>query len=338
MNRRHAGAFWLSLLFLCLPFALAGALTFGAVSLSWRELWSALLQGPGAITSEGLIFWSLRLPRGLGALCAGGVLGVSGVLTQSLTGNPVAEPYVLGLSSGASAGAVAVIIFGLGSLLFGGGPALGAFLGALLSLVLVLTLAGKNPSALRLVLIGMGVGAFFSALTTFSLAQAHNDAQLRTAMYWTLGSLASLSWGDLPLLVGALALSLVPSLFLHRELDLLLAGDEAALTMGLSLGKVKPFVALVAACGVAFVVSKTGVVGFVGLVAPHVARKLGGVRHHLLLPLSALVGALLLLGADTLARVLFRPEELPVGVLTQALGAPLFLWLVRKGYRFGGAS
>ena len=108
--------------------------------------------------------------------------------------------------------------------------------------------------------------------------------------------------------------------------------------MGLSLGKVKPFVALVAACGVAFVVSKTGVVGFVGLVAPHVARKLGGVRHHLLLPLSALVGALLLLGADTLARVLFRPEELPVGVLTQALGAPLFLWLVRKGYRFGGAS
>lgn len=290
------------------------------------------------MSPESVIFWALRAPRGAAALAAGATLGVSGVLTQTLTGNPVAEPYLLGLSGGASAGAVGVIIFGFGASLGGFGTSLGAFLGAILSLAAVLTVAGRNPSPLRLVLVGMGVAALCGALTTFTLAQAHNDAQLRTAMYWTLGSLAAITWKDVPLLTAAAALTLFPALAVHRELDVMLTGDETARALGLPLGLFKPFVALLAALGVALLVSKTGVVGFVGLVAPHGARKLAGPTHKRLLPLAAVLGALLLLGADTAARFLFRPEELPVGVLTQAFGAPLFLWILGRDYRFGGTS
>ncbi len=341
-DRRAKAGTLLPFLLVFLVVSVLLSLGIGAVHVPLSQtpavLVSHLWGGPGGGPAAEAIVWGLRLPRVLLAASGGAVLALAGVLMQTLTRNPVAEPYVLGLSSGASAGAVWIIIFG--GLPWAGGWAvqLGAFAGAVLSLAVVLSLAGKRPSALRLVLLGLGVGAFFSALTAFTLCEAHNDSELRSAMFWMLGSFSTARLADLPPVLLALAAGVVGTLAAHKELDGLLLGDGPAASLGIPVRPVRIGAALTSALVVALLVSKTGVVGFVGLLAPHLARRLVGPGHKGLTAVALPLGAIILVWGDTLARTVYAPQELPVGVLTSLVGAPLFVWLVQKDYSFGGQS
>lgn len=332
------------LLFLLLSVVLS--VTFGSVSIPVEEVYKIMfhnLSGGRLFVRDWsggteLIVWDIRFPRIVISAFAGAVFALSGVFMQTLTQNPVAEPYILGVSSGASAGAVCAIIFGFSVSLGGYAVSAAAFAGALLSLFMVLLLVGNRPSPLRLVLLGMGVSAFFSALTTFVLNEAQNDSQLRSAVFWMLGSFSSVQWRDLPVITVGFAVSITSGLLLSKDLDVILLGDVTSGTLGVPVRKIKTVVAILSAVIVSLAVSRTGVIGFVGLIIPHTARRLSGIKHRRLMITSSLLGAIFMIWADTLARTLFRPEEIPVGVLTSLIGAPLFVWIIKKDYSFGGQS
>lgn len=284
----------------------------------------------------GVIVWQMRLPRAIMAALAGAIISVAGIFMQTLTQNPISDPYILGISAGASTGAVCAIIFGFFSFIPFYPVQISAFIGAVLALSIVLALTGRSPTPLRLVLLGVGVSSFFSALTTFVLQQAQNDSQLRSAIFWMLGSFSAVEWGDIPFATGLLGMAVFMALLLEKELDSLLLGDATAARLGVPVWRVKILIALGSALIVAVVVSKVGVIGFVGLIVPHVSRKLCGVRHRFIVPFAIFAGATFMVWADTAARTLFSPEEIPVGILTALIGAPLFVWIVKKGYSFGG--
>ncbi len=320
---------------------------FGSVQIAISEVYRVLLNRLSGgyffheqtwSPSTELIVWSIRFPRVIVTAFAGAIFALSGIYMQTLTQNPVAEPYVLGISSGASAGAVFAIIFGFSTALGGYAVQTAAFLGALIALSLVLTLAGRHPSPLRLILLGLGISAFFSALTTFTLNEAQNDSQLRSAVFWMLGSFSAVRWEDIPIISVSFLIALAMGLILEKELDALLLGDSTAASLGVSVKPVKRIIALVSAVIVSIVISRTGVIGFVGLIVPHVARRIVGVSHKRLIPVAALLGASFMVGADSLARTLFSPEEIPVGIITSLMGAPLFIWIVQRDYSFGGQS
>lgn len=336
-----------------LPFAfllavsLIWSITFGSVAIDtatvYRIVWQHAkewlgLEGAPQAFAQGMdvIVWQMRLPRAVMAALAGAVISMAGVFMQTLTQNPIADPYILGISAGASTGAVCSIIFGFLSFMPFYSIHLSAFAGALLALFLVLFLTGRRPTPLRLILLGVGVSSFFSALTAFVLQQAQNDSQLRSAMFWMLGSFSAVEWGDIPLAALLLLVAVTFTFFMEKELDTLLLGDFAATSIGISTWCVKTIIALCSALLVAVIVSKVGVIGFVGLIVPHTARKLCGVRHKRLMPCSLFLGAVFMIWADTAARTLFSPEEIPVGILTAIIGAPLFIWIVKRGYSFGG--
>jgi iron complex transport system permease protein len=283
-----------------------------------------------------VIVWQMRLPRVIMAALSGGVFAAAGIFMQTLTQNPIADPYILGISAGASTGAVCAIIFGFLSFIPIYSIQISAFLGALLALSLVLFLTGRHPTPLRLILLGVGVSSFFTAVTAFVLQKAQNDSQLRSAMFWMLGSFSAADWQDLPVAFVLLLLAVILAFCLEKELDALLLGDFAATNIGVAVNRIKTLVALCSALIVAVVVSRVGVIGFIGLIVPHASRKLCGVRHRTLVSVAVLLGAIFMVWADTAARTFFRPEEIPVGILTAMIGAPVFIWIVRRGYSFGG--
>jgi iron complex transport system permease protein len=337
------------LLSAALSVSVLAAVAYGSVDISAGSVYGIIMDHlaafvrfkglSGAEVASGIdvIVWQIRLPRVLMAGMAGGILAIGGIFMQTLTQNPIADPYILGISSGASTGAVCAIIFNFPRVLIPVYPVqISAFLGALAALSIVLALAGRNPSPLRLVLLGMGVSSFFMALTTFVLQKAQNDSQLRSAMFWMLGSFSAADWPELPLVFLLLCAAAAIAFVFEKELDALLLGDTAARSIGVPVWRVKTTVVLCCTLIVAILVSKTGVIGFVGLLVPHVARKMRGARHRPLVPFAALSGAIFMIWADTAARTLFSPEEIPVGILTAMIGAPVFVWVVQRGYTFGG--
>jgi iron complex transport system permease protein len=281
------------------------------------------------------IVWQLRLPRVLGAAAVGAGLAICGAVLQSLTRNDLADPYLLGISSGAAVGAVTVIVLGVSLAGFVGSAAVTAagFLGALGSLALVLVLAagrGGSLSPTRTVLAGVAVAQVCGAYTSLLIITTGDSDAARRVLTWTLGSVAGLRWGSAVFLaVIALAATLLFVSFAH-QLDAFAFGETSARALGVDVDRVRWILmvgtALVTACLVAY----TGAIGFVGLVVPHVVRMLAGPGHRLLLPLSALAGAALLVWADTIARSLVDGQEIPVGVVTAVVGAPFFAWLLRR--------
>lgn len=285
-----------------------------------------------------IIVWSLRVPRILLAFITGASLSLVGIIMQTITKNNLAEPYILGISSGASAGAVAIIILGSSY------PILqkisierGAFLGALLSISMVFFINAKQFfQESRLILVGVGVSSFFTAVTTFIIYSSKNNSQLVTAMFWMTGSLSSASWENLlyPYLLFFLVFFYL--LFYSYEMDILLLGEEEAKSLGISTEWICIFLILSSTLLVSVIVSMTGIIGFVGLVIPHIARKIIGYQHKTLAIFSSLLGGCFLVVSDTFARSYFSPEEMPIGVITAFVGAPLFLWIIRKNYSYGG--
>jgi iron complex transport system permease protein len=298
----------------------------GSVHVSLMELWQLML-GQGDPMQRAVVL-ELRLPRVLSALAVGGMLALAGAQLQVLLGNPLADPYILGISGGAAVMALLAIVFGLGGLAIGGS----AFVGALLSMLLVFGLAhGKGSwSPTRLLLTGVVIAAGWGALISFLLSVAPQQ-HLRSMLFWLMGDLqhSASPWGGLLVLVIGLALSLP----LARSLNLLARGEMQAASLGVNVKRLRLQLYLLASLLTATAVTIGGSIGFVGLITPHLMRLLIGSDHRLLLPAASLAGATLLVLADTLARTVLAPQQLPVGVLTAMLGVPVFLFLLQRNAR-----
>ena len=324
-------------LILCI--SLVTALQFGAKFISLDQIISALLSmidvnATASMTNT--IITDIRLPRLIYSVLTGIGLSLVGLLMQTVTRNALADPYVLGVSSGASTGAVFAIIMG-------GLPFLGQYntpifaaLGAALSIILVLLCVGKSNSPVKLILIGMGMTGVFSALTMMIIYGAKHEAQMRSAMFWLLGSFAGIQWGDLPLTAIIVILFMLYIYMFNQDLDVLLLGNHEAAQMDLSVKQLQLSIVIISSVVIATLVSKVGVVGFIGLIIPHLARIIGGPKHKHTLLFSALIGSIVMIWSDVLSRALYSPEEIPIGVLTSLLGAPLFIWIIMNRYKHNG--
>ena len=286
------------------------------------------------------IIWNIRIPRIFTAFIVGAGLTLCGILMQALTKNPLADPYVLGISHGASAGAVSVIMYGYLAFLGGYGTMVGAFIGAVLSIVMALRIATirNKVTATQLVLAGIAVSALFGAITNFMIYYTKTGSdKVKTANYWLMGSLNGASWEKLKYATIAFVICLVLILALSKGLDVLLLGDDVAVTVGVDTDRLKLIIIILATLLTGIIVSISGTIGFVGLTIPHITRSIVGTKHRRLIPASVLVGGVFLVVADIISRVIVSPEELPIGVVSAFFGAPFFLYLIRKSHgQFGG--
>jgi iron complex transport system permease protein len=324
----------LTLLVLLLVLALLSlllSLVSGSVAISWQDL-LAVLSGNGDALATQLIM-ELRWPRAVAAFTTGALLSVAGALMQVLLRNPLADPYVLGISGGAATGALLALLLGLGSL----GLHSAAFCGALFSMLLVFGLShgSGNWTTSRLLLTGVVIAAGWGAIIGFLLALSPEQG-LRGMLFWLMGDL---SYAPFPV-TGLLVLSggLLLAIAIGRSLNILTQGEQTAGALGISVIPLRRIIYLLASLLSATAVTLAGSIGFVGLIVPHMLR-LAGVRdHRLLLPAAALLGGSLLIIADTLARTLLAPRQLPVGILTALLGVPLFLVLLHHGRGMHGEA
>jgi len=308
----------------------AAATTIGVADLSLPDVWGTVLahlgwgDAPLPVRQDGIV-WELRLPRVLTAAAVGAGLALVGAIMQALTRNQLADPYLLGLSSGASLGAVAVLVTGLALAL-----PVAAFAGALAALLATLGLAGAigRLTPTRTVLAGVAVSSLAGAVTSFVIFWSVTGDSYRDILNWLLGSLAGARWPAVAIAGGALLIVGIPLCFSGRVLDAFALGDTSAATLGVNVSVARWGLLGASALLTGALVSVSGSIGFVGLVLPHAVRLLVGPGHRALLPLSALVGGVFLVWADTLARTLFDPRELPVGIVTAMIGAPVFAALL----------
>jgi len=280
------------------------------------------------------IVWNYRLARALVAASCGAGLAISGVILQSLLRNALAEPYLLGISAGASTGAVLVSVAGLGA----GAISMttGAFFGAVCAFALVALLAhaagsGGLRNGAQIVLAGIAGSQLFNALTSLIITKSGSAEQARGIMFWLLGNLSGVRWSDTLLTAAVAVAGLAVCLWHARALDAFTFGSESAAALGVPVRRVQLVLLLAAALVTAVMVSIVGAIGFVGLVIPHAARFLVGVRHRRLIPASALIGAIFLIAADVISRTLLPGQVLPIGVITALVGAPVFAAILLKG-------
>jgi iron complex transport system permease protein len=345
MSSQRASTPWVlgAAVLLCLAVAVLAVGT-GAVRVAPAQVLSGLfgLNDPLLSEAQRTVIWSVRLPRVLQGLLAGAALASTGVLMQALFRNPLADPALIGVSAGAALGAVAVIV--LGATVFAGLSRLlgvwtlplAAFWGALLTAAGVFALARRDGALdpTTLLLTGIAINALTGAGIGL-LTYLATDDQLRNLTFWSLGSLGAATWGSLLGITPALLLLVLGLPWLVSPLNALLLGESEALHLGVPVERLKRIVIVLTAAGAGAVVAVCGVIGFVGLIAPHLARLLVGPDHRVVLPLSALLGATLLTSSDLIARTAVRPAELPIGILTALIGAPFFLWLLRRRSAWG---
>ncbi|WP_441920255.1 FecCD family ABC transporter permease [Phyllobacterium sp. TAF24] len=302
------------------------SIAYGATVIPLGDVLRALAHAAGLSDTAvqgpvGKIIVELRLPRVILAICVGAGLGIIGALLQTVTRNDLADPFLFGLSNGAAAGAVSVITiigdrFGIWTLpiaAFSGG-----MLAAIVVLMLVRRVQGQGPE--RLILAGLAVSFLFAALTNY-MVFAGDQRAAHSVMFWTLGGLGLARWENLPLALVGLAAILIYALYNHRNLDALLAGENTAESLGIRVTRIRNTVFIVCAFSTAIFVSVAGVIGFVGLMIPHIARRFSGQLHAGLIVTCALLGATLILLSDLAARLLLAPQELPIGIVTSSIGA-----------------
>ena len=327
MNRPTLATLGLGLLALLLA-SLVLAVTIGPADIEPVEVWQTIFHHFGLIPESptsrlrDAIIWELRPPRVLAAAAVGAGLALCGAVMQALTRNPLADPYLLGLSSGASLGAVAFLLAGATLLM-----PLGAFLGAgtamALTLLVTQLLGGATPT--RAILAGISVSALAAAATSFLIFWSSTGDSYREILSWLMGSLSGVVWPEAWLAMAALTLAGLPVLLAGRSLDAFAFGDTAAATLGVEVEHLRWLLLGGTALLTGVLVSIGGAIGFVGLIVPHLVRLLTGSRHRVLLPVAMLLGASFMVWTDTAARGLFAPRELPVGIITALLGAPIFL-------------
>lgn len=325
------------------------ALSIGTVKLPLPVIYDAVVgQFTGGLPIEAPgqgpvhdIVWLLRLPRLVLAALVGAGLSVCGVVMQAIVKNPLADPYILGISSGASLGATAAILLGVGAFLGPNFVGIAAFIGAMAISVAVLFISnlGGRSSSVKLLLAGMALSAVCSAFSSFIVYFANDKDGIQTITYWLMGSLAGARWNELAVIAPIVILSVLFFWTQSRVLNLMLLGDETAITMGTDLHVYRQGYLLVSSLIVGFAVYSAGVIGFVGLIIPHVIRMVVGPDHKRLVPVSALVGAIFLVICDGLCRIIIPHTELPIGLLISLIGAPCFIYLmISKSYGFGGGE
>lgn len=320
-----------------------GAVTLAAVGIgavvvpvdqTWRIIVGHLLPGvtdPVGSAIDDQIIWEFRLPRALLAIMVGSTLALAGAVLQALVRNPLAEPFLLGVSQGASFGAV--LVFVLGSLTLGGLVlSAAAFSGALLATALVYLTAQRSgritPS--RLILAGVALAFLFQALYSYVLQKADSGRAAQAILFWLLGSLGGARWDVLAVPAVVLGAGLMVLLVQYRPLNALVAGDETAISLGVDVNRLRVALFVVTSLLVGVVVAVSGAIAFVGLIIPHAARLIVGADHRRVLPVTALLGAIFLQLVDIVARTLDAPTELPLSIVTAVVGVPFFLWLLRR--------
>ncbi|MDR3075943.1 MAG: iron ABC transporter permease [Synergistaceae bacterium] len=319
MRRNLAGA---AGIFAVAGLVLAAAPWFGVQPISLSDIMGNEM--------ESRIFWQLRVPRVLLAWCAGATFGICGMAFQALFRNPLAEPSLLGVSSGAALGAAVAIRVGLGVGLMGSvAIPLSAFGGAILAVVIISVFArmARGASDATLLLAGVAISSLFSSLIMV-FQYTGGAVESYKLLSWTMGGISVAGIGDGVRGLPALAIALGLSLVFSTELDIITFGNEIALTRGVELERTRRLLFGGMSLSVAIVVANCGPIAFLGLIAPHVTRRIAGLRHRLLAPCTAAVGGTALVICDTAARTLWAPSDLPVGIIISFLGAPFFLWLL----------
>lgn len=324
-------------------FSIIVAVGMGPVSIPFSEVWNVIwskifnLENSVANNMENIV-WQLRVPRVLLGVIVGAGLSLSGVGMQAFTKNPLADPYVLGISSGASAGAVMAVltdklnVFGIFAM------PIGAFCGALITILLVYLLSSTRNGILpmKLILTGIAVSSLFGALTNYMIFNANNESGIRNATFWMMGGLSGTKWVYLIVPAIVLVIAIIVFMLLSNALNTLLLGETTAITLGVNVKSVRKIVIVVTAFLTGSIVAVSGSIGFVGLVIPHIVRTIVGTEHRKVIPVSCFIGALFIVWADVAARVIAAPADLPIGIITAIIGAPFFIWLVRKNnYSFG---
>jgi iron complex transport system permease protein len=298
-------------------------------------------QAPTWNEADRNIVMLVRLPRVLLGALVGAGLSVVGVAIQALVRNPLADPYLLGVSSGASVGATAVILLGAFAALGHYALSFGAFLGALTAVAVVFAVAQRHGqvSPLRLILAGVAMAYVFAALTSLMIFTSSNPNAVQSVLFWLLGSLAGARWSYLGLPAVVLVTGIAYLVLQSRNLNSIVVGDDTAATLGLDIGRFRRRIFLFASLLTGVLVAVSGAIGFVGLMMPHVVRIMVGSDHRRVLPVAALLGASFMVWVDVGARTLAAPQELPVGIITALLGAPFFVFLMRSNhYGLKGAS
>ena len=284
------------------------------------------------------IVWLVRLPRIVLAVAAGMGLAVCGAIMQAVVKNPLADPYILGISSGASLGATLAILLGIGAAFGTASVGIMAFLGAFSISMLVVLCAnvGGRANAIKLLLAGMALSAICSAFSSLIVYLSNNKQGIQNIAYWLMGSLAGAKWDSLAFIFPIVLLCTLFFCTQYRTLNLMLLGDEVSITLGTNLHVYRHVFLIMSSLMVGFIVYSSGMIGFVGLLIPHVVRMLFGTDHRRLIPISALIGSVFLIWADVLCRIILPNSELPIGILTSIIGAPWFVYLMmKKKYGFG---
>lgn len=322
---------------------------FGSVKISIKEIYEIIIYrmlGIGNVleTSDPStidIVWLIRLPRIILAIAVGMGLSVSGLVMQAIVKNPLADPYVLGVSSGASLGATLAILLGVGSFLGPNYVGIAAFIGAFGVSIGVITMAnikGKSNST-KLLLSGMALSTLCSAFASFVVYFADSSDGIRTVTYWMMGSLSGANWDSIKFILPIVFLSTIFFVTQYRTLNLMLLGDEISITLGKNLHNYRLLYLIISSLNIGIIVYASGVIGFVGLIIPHVVRMIFGTDHKKITLITALVGSIFLIWMDVLSRVLISGSELPIGIIISMIGAPVFIYLmINKSYGFGGGE
>lgn len=332
-----------------LIFSILLTVTMGSVDISIKDVYAIIMYKIFSIgdakrlSSEALhdIVWFIRLPRIILAVAVGIGLSVSGVVMQAIVKNPLADPYILGISSGASLGATLAIMLGVGTFFGSNYVGISGFIGAFVISILVLTLANVNGRAnsTKLLLSGMALSSVCSAFSSFIIYFSDNREGMQNITYWLMGSLAGAKWENIRIILPIVILATIFFSTQYRTLNLMLLGDEVAITLGTDLHRYRQLYLIVTSVIIGFIVYSSGIIGFVGLIIPHLSRMIFGTDHKRIILLSALIGAIFLVWADVLSRVIIKGSELPIGILISMIGAPCFIYLmVSKSYGFGGNS
>lgn len=335
---------WMPILIIVLVISIIGAIMVGSVGITPQLIIEVLLFKTGILSetnasnAQQIIIWEIRVPRVLLALLVGASLAISGAAIQALVKNSIADPYILGVSSGASVGATSVILFGVFSFFGVFALSLAAFFGAIFAVMIVFMLARVNgkTSMIRLLLSGIAVSMVLGAMTNFMLMISKEQGGVQAVMFWMLGSLGGAKWSNLgiPLVTFCIVFPLL--LLSYRQLNALLLGEETASTLGIHIERFRLFIIIIVSLLTGVVVAVSGSIGFVGLIVPHIVRMIVGSNYKVVLPLSALLGAIIIIWADMGARIAIAPEEMPIGIITALFGSPFFIWMLRRErYSFG---
>lgn len=327
------------ILFFCLIFTVILGISLGPIRIEFGEIVKIIY---GKLADESMlndvkkstinIVWELRVPRVLCGLFVGVNLTLSGVAMQSFTSNPLADPYILGTSSGASFGAVLGLVLSANTKIVPFATTLFAFVGSLLAILIVYLISNdeKRVSPVKMVLVGTAVSALFSALTNFAVYKSKDQNTVRQVSFWMLGSLASQEWSNLPVLVAVSMVGVLILYFQKNGLNAVLMGDNAATTLGIDVNSVRNKTIIASALMTGVSVATAGSIGFVGLIVPHVIRAVFGADHQRVIPISIFLGGMFIILVDIGARLIDSPGEMPLGIITSMLGAPFFLYLMKK--------